>query len=65
MKKIPREMKICLWQNVLNVVTGTTKYVQEFPCVFLRIKVSSEMYEMLEDIIEIEKGTKKILHFSS
>ena len=41
MEKIPREMKICLWQNVLNVVTGTTKYVQEFPRVFLRIKVSS------------------------
>ena len=41
MEKIPREMRICLWQNVLNVVTGTTKYVQEFPRVFLRIKVSS------------------------
>ena len=34
-------MNICLWQNVLNVVTGTTKYVWEFPRVFLRIKVSS------------------------
>ena len=27
MKKIPREMKMCLWQNVLNVVIGTTKNV--------------------------------------
>ena len=25
MKRIPREMKICLWQNMLNVVNGTTK----------------------------------------
>ena len=41
MKKIPRKMKICLWQNVLNVVIGTTKDVQKFPLVFLRMKVSS------------------------
>ena len=25
MKKITKEMKVCLWQNVLNVVNGTTK----------------------------------------
>ena len=41
MKKIPREMKICLWQNVLKVVIGTAKCVYEFPRVFLRMKVSS------------------------
>ena len=28
MKRIPREMKICLWQNVLNVVNGITKYLK-------------------------------------
>ena len=41
MKKIPREMKNCLWQNVLNMVNGTTEYVQKFPRVFLHMKVSS------------------------
>ena len=53
MKKIPREMKICLWQNVLIVVNCTIKYV------------SRCFYEMLEDIIKIEKRTKKIFYFSS
>ena len=28
MKRIPREMKIFLWQNVLNVVNGITKYLK-------------------------------------
>ena len=41
MKKIPRVMKICLWQKVLNMVNGTTVYVQEFSRVFLRMKASS------------------------
>ena len=41
MKKTPREMKICLWQNVLNVVHGTTKYVEEFHRVLLQMKVSN------------------------
>ena len=39
--RIRRELKICLWQNMLNVVSGTIKYVQKFPRVFLWKKVSS------------------------
>lgn len=34
--------EICLWQNMLNVLNGTTKYVYKFPQVLQRIKVLSK-----------------------
>ena len=54
MKKIPREMKICLWQNVLNVVNGTTKCLK-IPLRVFTNESRVEMYDMLEDNIKIKK----------
>ena len=31
MKKISENDEICLWQNMLNVLNGTTKYVYNLP----------------------------------
>ena len=59
MKRIPREMKICLWQNVLKCGEWYHEMFQ------IRKKCRVEMYEMLEHNIKIEKEKRKILYFSS
>ena len=65
MKKILREMKICLWHNVLNVVNVPQNMFRNSLACFYKWKCQVEIYEMLEYIIMIEKGTKKILYFFS
>ena len=43
MKRIPRGMKIYLWQNVLNAMNGTTKYIKKIAsCVFANESVEWE-----------------------
>ena len=57
MKRIPREMKICLWQNVLNVVNGITKYLK-IPSPVFANKSRVQICETLKHNIKIGKEKK-------
>ena len=46
MKKTLRQMEIWSWQNVLNMVNGTKKYVASFN----KERFQVEMYEMFNTI---------------
>ena len=47
MKKTLRQMEIWSWQNVLNMVNGTKKYVARFN----KERFQVEMYEMFNTIL--------------
>ena len=64
LKKIWREMKIFLWQNVLNVLNGTTKCLRVLSCVFTDESVEWKCMRCWSNI-KTEKEKKKIFYFYS